>query len=61
MLFGSDDGRLYCLAAETGEKLWSYFIGQRIVASPAVANGRIVIGCEDGTVYAFKNLREVGR
>jgi outer membrane protein assembly factor BamB len=61
VLFGSDDGRLYCLAADTGETLWSYRIGPRIVASPAVAEGRIVIGCEDGTIFAFQNVREVGQ
>jgi len=33
--------------------VWSYDIGKGISASPAVADGRIVIGSEDGVVYAF--------
>jgi outer membrane protein assembly factor BamB len=36
-----------------GKELWSYEAGQPIESSPAVAGGRIVIGCEDGNVYCF--------
>jgi len=50
---GSGDGRLYLLSLATGTKLWSYDLGKPLTASPAVANGLVVIGCEDGGVYAF--------
>ena len=49
----SDDGRLYLLSLATGKKLWSYELGKPIISSPAVANGSVIIGCDDGNVYAF--------
>ena len=53
MVVGSDDGRLYVVAMADGRELGNYEIGQPITASPAVAGGWIVVGSEDGTVYAF--------
>jgi outer membrane protein assembly factor BamB len=41
------------LSLADGKQIWSYEIGQPIVSSPAVAQGVVVIGCDDGTVYAF--------
>jgi outer membrane protein assembly factor BamB len=38
---------------ENGKELWSYEVGKPLTASPAVANGMIIIGSEDGAVYAF--------
>ena len=51
--FGSIDGNLYALNASTGAKLWSYAIGNPIIASPAVANGVVFVGSDGGTVYAL--------
>ena len=53
IVVGSQDGRLYLVGLETGKEIWSYEIGKALTASPAVANGMIVIGSEDGSVYAF--------
>jgi len=53
VVVGSDDGRLYRLALETGKELWTYEIGQPLQSSPAVSAGRIVIGSNDGGVYCF--------
>jgi outer membrane protein assembly factor BamB len=36
-----------------GKQLWSYQIGQAVVSSPAVADQKIVIGSDDGSVYCF--------
>ncbi|MFT4590665.1 MAG: outer membrane protein assembly factor BamB, partial [Limisphaerales bacterium] len=36
-----------------GEELWNYEIGAAVTASPAVADEVVVIGADDGTVYAF--------
>ena len=36
-----------------GELVWSYEIGEAITSSPAVVNNTVVIGSEDGNVYAF--------
>ena len=52
-MVGADDGRLHIVRLSNGKGLWRYTLGQPITGSPAVAGGLIVIGCTDGTVYAF--------
>ena len=51
--FGSSDGRLYMVRLSDGRKVWSYQIGEGISSSAAAVDGKIVIGCDDGFVYAF--------
>ena len=53
MVFGSCDGTIYFLDIASGKPVWSYEIGGDLTASPAVADGIVVIGSEDGSVYAF--------
>jgi outer membrane protein assembly factor BamB len=36
-----------------GKEVWSYEIGESISGSPAVSEGKIIIGAYDGRVYAF--------
>jgi len=43
---------VYTLNATTGAKLWNYTSGGG-VESPAVANGVVYVGSEDGNVYAI--------
>jgi outer membrane protein assembly factor BamB len=50
---GSGDGRFYVLDLKTGARIWEFDAGASIVASPAIASGRIVIGSQDGVLYAF--------
>ena len=40
-----------------GKELWSYEIGSSITSSPAVAAGKVVIGSDDGYIYAFGEKR----
>ncbi len=47
------DGRLYVVDLKDGKEIWSYEIGAAIFGCPAVAGGFIVIGADDGRVYAF--------
>ena len=47
------DGRLYMVRLSDGTKVWSFEIGESITATPAVAAGMVVVGAEDGNVYAF--------
>lgn len=35
--------------------LWRYNIGQPIYSSPAIVNGRIYVGANDGNIYSFGN------
>ncbi|MBI5093740.1 MAG: PQQ-binding-like beta-propeller repeat protein [Candidatus Hydrogenedentes bacterium] len=45
-------GVFYLLKSDTGEKVWSYEVSDGI-ASPAIINGMVVVGSEDGTIMAF--------
>ncbi len=36
-----------------GAKLWTYTTGGSVFSSPAVANGVVYAGSNDGNVYAF--------
>jgi outer membrane protein assembly factor BamB len=44
---------VYALEASTGALLWSYATGGMVESSPAVANGVVYVGSDDGNVYAF--------
>jgi eukaryotic-like serine/threonine-protein kinase len=41
------------VSLQEGKQLWSYEIGQAVASSPAVADEKIVIGSDDGSVYCF--------
>lgn len=41
---GSLDNNVYALNARTGAKLWSYYAGDWVDSSPAVANGVVYVG-----------------
>ncbi len=47
------DFNVYALNASTGALLWSYTAGYGTNSSPAVANGVVYVGWDDGNVYAF--------
>jgi len=51
---GSFDGRLYGVSLAEGAERWAYDLGSPVTASPAVSDGWIVIGTEDGTVHGLK-------
>ena len=44
---------LYVLDVATGEVKWEYDAGGSFTASPAVVDGRIILGNGDGTLYCF--------
>ncbi len=50
---GSGDNNLYALNASTGALLWSYTTGGTVETRPAIANGVVYVGSDDGKVYAF--------
>ena len=47
---GSTDGSLYVLDVATGAKVQSLELGRSITASPAVADGCLIIGTSDGVL-----------
>lgn len=46
-------GQVLLLDLDTGQTVWEYEAGGRFVASPAVSDGRLVIGGDNGTLYCF--------
>jgi outer membrane protein assembly factor BamB len=50
---GSNDGNLYELNLKTGKKVWDFVAGAPLSASPAAAQGSLVIGSQDGVLYCF--------
>ena len=53
VVFGSGDGRIYAVDPGDGSEIWRLDLGEGLSASPAFAGGRIVIGGEDGTLFAI--------
>ena len=51
--FGSDDGKVYCLAGADGSKLWEFPTDDLIEAPPLVVDGKVYIGSNDAWFYAL--------
>lgn len=51
--FGSDDGRLYCLEADSGKSVWRFETGGPVKSSPTVWEGRVCFGNSEGWFYAL--------
>jgi eukaryotic-like serine/threonine-protein kinase len=49
-----EDGNLYVLNVDSGEKLKAITLGGSLFASPVAANGVIYVGSTDGNLYAVK-------
>jgi len=52
VIFGSEDGHLYCLNAADGAVRWKFFTGGDVSSSPAVADGAVFFTGGDGHLYA---------
>ncbi len=53
VVFAACDGRVYALRATNGKKVWEFNTDRAIVASPAVAAGKVYIGSSDGRFRAL--------
>lgn len=51
--FGSGDGNVYALDADTGVLQWKFATKDVVHASPAVVNGTVYIGSWDSNLYAL--------
>lgn len=49
----SNDGWIRFLSLDKGKELGSYELGLRMHSTPAVVNGLLVVGAQDGKVYVF--------
>ncbi len=61
--FGSDDGHLYALAAESGEPRWQFATEGIVRSQPAIAGGLVYVASDDGHLYAVdaQNGQQVWR
>lgn len=48
---GANDGKLYCLSADDGKRLWDFQTGGDVLTQPLVVEGDVVFGSGDGHVY----------
>ncbi len=54
LFIGDDVGTLYAIDIRTGEILWNFHTGMRIVGSPAVESGVVVFGSANDTIYGLR-------
>jgi exopolysaccharide biosynthesis WecB/TagA/CpsF family protein len=54
LYFGSFNGKIYGLNAQTGKLAWEYQTGGVVLSSPAISGNTLVVGSEDAYVYAFR-------
>ena len=52
---GSGDGSIYAVNIKSGKEKWSFELGDNIRSSPAIVDGKLVIGCDDGKIYCFND------
>ncbi len=53
VLVGSDDGNMYAVDLQTGEKLWEFETSRQIRSSPLVTDGVVYFGNDANTLYAL--------
>jgi len=54
VVFGSADGRLYAVDKQDGHEIWQLDLGENLAVAPAFADGRIVIGGADGSLFVIR-------
>ena len=52
-VIGDAAGRIAALRSSDGEIVWEFDAGSGFVASPAVADGCLVMATDDGTLWCF--------
>jgi outer membrane protein assembly factor BamB len=50
----SNRGELFATESNSGKKVWSVLLGSRIDAAPTYHAGLVLLGCNDGYVYALR-------
>ena len=58
VFIGSGDGSIYAVDVKSGKQKWTYEIGDNIRSSPAITEGKLVIGCDDGKIYCFAETKK---
>ena len=47
------DGRIYALNVADGKEVWKFEGGGGFAGSPAIADGKLVIANDEGTIFCF--------
>ena len=55
LFIGNDNGKIFCLNADTGELIWNKSIGNEDLSSFTVSNGKLVITSTNGYVYCINS------
>src|SRR5262249_27469483 len=53
VVVGGRDKIVHCLNSKTGKQIWTFLTKARVDSSPAVAEGRVYIGSNDGRLYVL--------
>ncbi len=53
VIAGSQDNRIYCIAADTGKKVWEFATRGNVDSSPIVGDNKIVAASTDGWIYCL--------
>ena len=53
VFIGSNDGHLYALNLDSGEKIWAFKTGGEVESSPLVLDNVVYVGSTDGSLYAI--------
>jgi hypothetical protein len=48
-----DSCKIHCLDPSTGEERWKFIAGGAVDSPPSLAQGRVLFGCADGSVYCL--------
>jgi outer membrane protein assembly factor BamB/predicted phosphohydrolase len=51
--YANTAGVVKAVDARNGNLIWSYKTGGKIFSTPAISNGKLVIGCTDGYIYCL--------
>lgn len=56
--YANTAGVVKAVDAKNGNLIWSYKTGGKIFSTPAISNGKLVIGCTDGYIYCLDSKGE---
>lgn len=54
VFFGIDNGTFYAFNEKSGALIWTFQTESYIKSSPAISDGMLFIGSNDGVLYSFK-------
>ena len=58
LITSQNGGNLYCWDLQTGNPLGVYHFTEDAYASPIVAKGRVIVGCDNGSLYGLEHGEE---